>query len=89
MIMSNTLSHDLVDFAVFLAAHEFFMFVGKLNFDADLVLSTLHKGDLMYDHHCGFDGIVGSINGKCQLLEPDFCTRVGTDVRKHSSNIRR
>ena len=89
MILSNTLSHDLVDFAVFLAAHKFFMFVGKLDFDADLVLSTLHKGDLVYDHHGGFDSIVGSVDGKCQLLEPDFCTRVGTDIGKHGSNIRR
>lgn len=87
--MSNTLSHDLVDFAVLLAAHEFFMLVGKLNLDADLVLSTLHKGDLVYDHHCGFDSIVGAVDGKCQLLETNFGTRVGTDVGKHSSNVRR
>lgn len=39
--------HNLVDFAIFLAADEFTMFVGQLNLETDFVMERL--GD---DQHC-------------------------------------
>lgn len=60
----RTLTHDLVDFAVFLAAHKLFVLIGQLNLDPDRVLRLRHESDLRNYMKGSLDGVVRAINGE-------------------------
>ena len=77
MLESHTLAHDLVDLAVLLTANKLFMLICQLDLDTNLVLSPLYEGNLIDNHHGRLDRIVGTIDGKCQLVE----THIGSGVR--------
>ena len=64
-----TLTHDLVDLPVLLAAHEFFMLIRKLDLDTHLVGRSLDERYLINDHHCCFDGVIRAINGEGELVK--------------------
>lgn len=83
----RTLTHDLVDFAVLLAAHEFLVFIGQLDFDAQLVLSPHHKRDLGDHRHGSLDGIVRAIDGEAKLFKGQLSARVGTNVGQRGSKV--
>lgn len=74
------MAHDLIDFPVLLPTDKFFVFVGELDLNADLILGSLYKRDLLDYYHCGLDGIVGTIDGESQFVESDISTGVGADV---------
>lgn len=75
-----TLAHDLVDLPVLLSTNKLFVFVGKLYLDPDLILGSLDERDLLNDHHCSFDGVVGTIDGERQLIETDIGAGIGADI---------
>lgn len=81
------MTHDLVDLAVLLAADKLFVLVRQLNLHTHLVLATLDEGNLVDDHHGSLNGVVGSIDGKVQIVEAYFSTRVRADIREHRSNF--
>lgn len=87
--MSLTLSHDLVDFAVLLAANKFLMLVGQLDLDTHLIGRTLDEWNLINDHHSCLDSIIGTVDGERKFLKANIGTRVCTDVGQHSSNVGR
>lgn len=75
-----TLAHDLVDFPVLLPTNELLVLVGELDLNADLILGSLDKRDLLNYHHSGLNGIVGTIDGESQFVESDISTGVGANV---------
>ena len=84
----RTLTHYLIDLAILLAAHKFFMLVRKLNLNADLVWAPLHKGNLIDHHHSRLHSVVGSVDGEDQVFKAYIGTRICTDVREHCPDIR-
>ena len=84
----HTLSHDLVDLAIFLTTDELLMLICKLNFDTDLVLGSFDEWYLMDDHHCGFDSIVGTIDGENEFIKANLSCRIKADVGEHSTYVR-
>lgn len=87
--MLLTLTHDLVNFAVLLSTDKLLVLIGQLDLDSHLIGHALDKGDLVDDHHRCLNGVVGTIDGKCQLVETDIGSRIGANVRKHGSDVRR
>lgn len=85
--MERTLSHDLVDLAIFLAADKLLVLICQLNLDPNGVLRLSHKADLRDDMQGGLDSIIRTIDGEGQPLERNLGIGVGTNVTKHSSNI--
>ena len=82
-----TLPHNLVNLAVLLAAHKLLMFIGKLDLDTHLVLRTLHEGNLMDDHHSGFHCVVGSVDGKGELVEAYIAAGIRANIGEHSPDV--
>lgn len=81
------MTHDLVDLAVLLAADKLLVLVRQLNLYTHLVLATLNEGNLVDNHHSSLDGVVGTIDGKVQIVEAYFSTGVRADVGKHRSDF--
>ena len=67
-----TLAHDLVDLAVLLAADEFFVLIGELDLHAHLVLTPLHKRDLVDNHHRRLHSVIRAINGEGEIVKAHF-----------------
>lgn len=87
--MALTLPHDLVNLAVLLSTDKLLVLIGKFDLDTHLVLAALDKGDLVNDHHARLDRIVGTVDGKGQVVEADLGLRVGANVGEHSANVGR
>ena len=76
-----TLSHDLVNLAVLLAADKLLVLVGQLNLHTHLVLAAHHEGNLVDDRHGSLDCIIGAVDRKGQVVKADLRFGVRTDIR--------
>lgn len=88
MEIGLTLAHDLIDLAVLLSTDKLLVLICKLDLDAHLVLASLHKWNLVDNHHCGFHCVVRPIDGKSEIVKADFGARIGADVRQHCADVR-
>lgn len=84
-----TLSHDLVDLAVLLAADELLVLIRKFNLHAHLILTPLDEWNLIDDHHRRFHRVIRPIDGECQIVKAYFRARVGADIGQHRTNVGR
>ena len=76
-----TLAHDFIDLAILLPTDKFFVFIGKFDLNANLILCPFDKRDLSYHHHSSFNSIIGAVDGKRELFKANISPRVGADVR--------
>ena len=82
-----TLSHNLVYLAVLLSTDKLLVLVGKLDLHTHLILATLDKRNLVDHHHPCLDCIVGSVDGKRQVIKANLCLGVGTDIGQHGTDV--
>ena len=83
------LTHDLVDFAVLLAADELLVLIRELDLNTQRALGALQERKAVDDRHSSLDRVVAAIDVEVELLERDLSTRVDADIGKHGPDVRR
>jgi len=83
------LTHDLVDFAVLLAADKLLVLIRKLHLNTQSALGALQERKAVDDRHCSLDRVVATVDVEVELLERDLSTRVDTNIGEHGPDVRR
>jgi hypothetical protein len=85
--LNIALSHYFVDFTVLLATDKFFMLVGKLDLDTNLILRLRSKLHLRDNLKSRFNCIIRASNSEVKLVEAEIGIRVSADIDKHALDV--